>query len=94
MPSKITPIKYFYTYVLLSLLDNEHYVGSTTDLRKRLKEHKTGLVRSTKSRQPMKLIYYEACINEEDARQRERYFKTTIGRRWLGMRLRRFNQSV
>jgi putative endonuclease len=48
---------------------------------------------STKSRLPMKLIYAEACLNEEDDRKREGYLKTTQGRRFLKLRLRKFRNS-
>lgn len=41
----------------------------------------------------MKLIYAEACLNEEDARKREGYLKTTQGRRFLKLRLRKFRNS-
>lgn len=61
---------------------------------KRVKQHNAGEVFSTKSRGPLKLIYYEACPNKEDAEQREKYLKSTIGRRWLGKRLRNFNNLI
>ena len=84
---------FFYTYVLESLKDENRYIGYTNNLRKRLEEHKRGLVQSTKPRRLLKLIYFEACLNEEDARQRENYLKTTNGRRWLGKRLRRYKSA-
>ncbi|MDO8474407.1 MAG: GIY-YIG nuclease family protein [bacterium] len=94
MPRNITSVVFFYVYVLLSLKDGNHYVGYTTDLRKRIEEHKKGLVFSTKTRRPLTLIYFEGCRNEQDAKQRERYLKMTIGRRWLGTRLRNFNKKL
>jgi len=90
MPSKITPMVFFYTYILESLKDGNRYVGYTNNLKKRVEEHKKGLVFSTRPRRPMKLIYFEACLNEGDAKQREKYLKSTIGRRWLGTRLRNY----
>lgn len=51
------------------------YIGSTCDLRKRIKEHNAGLVRSTKTRRPFELIYYEAYKSEIDARARESNLK-------------------
>ena len=65
----------FYTYILKSLKDGELYVGSTNDLKKRVGEHNSGLVRSTSSRVPFKLIYYEAYAAEKDARMREMRLK-------------------
>lgn len=80
----------FYTYVLQSLKGGQWYTGSTGDLRKRFKEHNSGEVFHTKSRGPYKLIYYEACLNERDARIREKYLKTGMGKRFLKNRLKRF----
>jgi putative endonuclease len=77
----------FYTYVLKSLKDNKLYVGYTNDLRKRIKEHNEGKVESTKTRLPIELIYYEACIFKEKAIKREKYFKTGFGRRFLKTRI-------
>jgi len=70
--------------------DKGFYTGSTGDLRRRLKEHNTGKVFSTKNRGPFKLIYYEACLNEQDARAREKYLKTGMGKRYLKNRLKHF----
>ncbi|MBI4159608.1 GIY-YIG nuclease family protein [Candidatus Wolfebacteria bacterium] len=77
---------FFYTYVL-QCKDDERYVGYTHDLRKRLEEHARGKSYWTSLHGPIKLIYYEACLNENDAKQREKYFKSTIGRRFLTKRL-------
>ena len=78
---------FFYTYILKSLKDDDQYVGYTEDLNKRIEKHKKGLVLATKHRKPLKLIYFEACLNKQDAKQREIYLKSTRGRRWLGKRL-------
>ena len=67
--------------------DDDQYVGYTEDLNKRIEKHKKGLVLATKHRKPLKLIYFEACLNKQDAKQREIYLKSTRGRRWLGKRL-------
>ena len=81
----------FYTYVLQSLsVENERYIGFTVDLKKRLVEHNQKQNFSTKRYAPWKLIYYEACLNEIDAKRREKYFKTTQGRRLLGRRLKEY----
>ncbi|MFA5093396.1 MAG: GIY-YIG nuclease family protein [Candidatus Omnitrophota bacterium] len=79
-----------YTYVIRSKKDNKFYTGATTDLRKRFSEHNEGKVVSTKNRGPFKLIYYEACIDKNDAFTRERYLKTGMGKRYLKNRLKRF----
>ena len=70
----------YYIYILLSLRDKNFYVGYTKDLQSRLKLHNSGQVASTKNRQPLKLIYYEVCINQQDATHREKYLKTSWGR--------------
>ncbi len=80
----------FYVYVLRSLKDNKLYTGFTGDLRKRFNEHKSGKVSSTKNRGPFELIYYEACLNQQDATAREKYLKTGMGKRYLKNRLKRF----
>ncbi len=77
----------FYTYVLLSEKDGRFYIGFTNDLKKRIDEHKKGLVVSTANRQPLKLVYYEACLNDYDAIKREKYFKSGFGRRFLRNRI-------
>ena len=89
MPSKTTS-KFYYTYVLLSLKDNKKYIGFSTDLKNRVTEHAEGKVFSTAPRLPLQIIYYEACLSEADARQREKYLKTTAGRRFLAKRLKHF----
>lgn len=71
-----------------------HYIGYTNNLKRRLKEHDDGLVYTTKSRRPLKLIYYEACLNEYDARKRERYLKTGMGRKFIKNRLKHYSKSI
>jgi len=79
----------FYTYVLKSK-KGRWYTGSTNNLRKRLKQHNEGRSTWTRKSIPWILIYYEACKNEEDARSRETYLKSGMGKRYLKNRLRRF----
>ncbi|MBI5153446.1 MAG: GIY-YIG nuclease family protein [Parcubacteria group bacterium] len=79
----------FYTYVLQNK-NKTLYTGSTNDLRKRFNEHNSKKSEYTKHRGPYKLIYYEACLSEEDARSREKYLKSGMGKRYLKNRLKRF----
>ena len=79
-----------YTYVIRSKKDKKYYTGATTDLRKRFSEHNNNKVTSTKNRGPFELIYYEGCIDIEDAFKRERYLKTGVGKRYIRSRLKRF----
>ncbi len=69
----------YYTYVLQSTRDGRWYTGVTADLKTRVADHLNGRVRSTRPRRPLRLIYYEACLSEADAKRRERYLKTGRG---------------
>ena len=80
----------YYTYVLHSLKDRKFYIGYTKDLKQRFEEHQKGFVESTKHRRPLKLIYYEACLDRSDATRREKYFKTHHGKMYLGKRLKSY----
>jgi putative endonuclease len=80
----------YYTYVLQSLKDSRWYTGYTEDLRNRFLKHNSGKVSSTKGRGPFKLIYYEACLNQQDATAREKFLKSGPGKRYLKNRLKRF----
>lgn len=77
----------FYTYVLRSKTDNKFYIGFCRDLSKRIREHNQGKVLSTRLRIPFDLVYFEACLSEEKAVRREKYFKTGFGRRFLKERI-------
>ncbi len=78
----------YYTYVMLSSKDGEWYTGAASDLKARLREHEQGEVTSTRFRRPLRLIYYEACLDSADAYRRERYLKTGRGKRYLRQRLK------
>jgi len=80
----------YYTYVLKSNKDDNFYVGFTKDLKLRFEQHYRGLVESTKERRPLDLIYYEACVNQNDATRREKYLKTYHGRMFLKRRLKSY----
>ncbi len=80
----------FFTYVLQSMKDNKFYIGFTKDLKLRFKQHNYGLVESTKNKRPLKLIYYEACLNQDDAIKREKYLKTYHGKMYLKKRLKSY----
>lgn len=93
MPRKTKSNVFFWVYILKSLADGKNYIGYTENLRRRLEEHKRGYNFSTKFRRPFISIYLEAGRNQEDAKQRERYLKTTAGRRFIVKRLRRYLSS-
>ena len=83
-------IIFYYTYILESLKNGNLYIGYTKNLRKRLIEHNQGKSKSSKPYLPWKPIYYEACLNIDDAKRREKYFKTSQGRRLLKRRLKEY----
>lgn len=87
MPSNTASSMFFYVYILESITDGDRYIGYTTNLKRRFEEHKKGKSFSTKFRLPFKLVYFEGCLNMNDAKRREHYLKTTQGRRFLGLRL-------
>ena len=80
----------FYTYVLQSMKDRNFYTGFTQNLKLRFEQHKNGQVESTRDRRPFILVYYEACINKEDAIKREKYLKTYNGKFYIKKRLKSY----
>jgi len=68
--------------------DGNLYVGFTTDLQRRLTEHFHGESKATATRRPFRLIFCEYLFSREDAERRERYLKTTAGRKGLKLILR------
>lgn len=81
---------YYYVYVLLSEKDGNKYTGYTKDLPSRFEAHQQGKVISTKHRRPLKLIYFEGCLSQQDALKREKYLKTHYGKMYLGNRLKSY----
>ena len=81
----------FYVYVLRSESDSGFYIGFSTNLRARLRQHQDGESLATSHRGPWKLIYYEAYTEREDAEGREKFLKSGAGRR---LKLGRFPHSL
>ena len=75
-PVKYLEVKVYYTYLLQSDKDDGFYIGFTKDLKLKFEQHNKGHVNSTKDRGPSKLIYYEACLDQNDATKREKYLKS------------------
>lgn len=80
----------YYVYLLKSLKDDKWYTGYTKNLEKRIAEHNKGKNLSTKKRGPFKLLYYESSLNEKDAKAREKYLKSGMGKRYLRNRIKFF----
>lgn len=79
-----------YIYILQSQKDRKLYTGYTSNLKERLKLHNKGKVISTQNKSPLDLIYYEACLNQQDATHREKYLKTSWGKRYVKSRLKNY----
>ena len=84
----------WYVYVLSSISSKFIYVGSTNDIERRLKEHNSLIVQSTKSFAPYKVASYIAVETESQARQLEKYFKTGSGKAILYKRILGSNPLV
>lgn len=80
----------YYVYVLQSKADNKFYTGYTKDLKLRFEQHQKGKVDSTKNRRPLKLVYFEGCLNQQDATRREKYLKTHFGKMFIKKRLKSY----
>jgi len=66
----------WYTYVLISVKNKRKYIGSTSDLKRRLKEHNSGIGgKYSRNNKPFKLVYYEAFLSKNDAVKQERFYK-------------------
>lgn len=84
-------MNFFYIYILQSETDKKWYTGFTKNLRSRFEQHNKGKVQSTKHRRPFKLIYFEGCLNKEDALHREKYLKTHYGKMFIKKRLKSYS---
>jgi putative endonuclease len=84
---------FYYVYILKSQKNNSLYIGYTTDLRKRFKQHNNGESLATKPFRPYSLIFYEAFLNRIDAKHREEYLKSGFGRRTINKTLKKFLES-
>jgi putative endonuclease len=80
----------FYVYVLRSNVDAKFYTGFTSDILRRLNDHNSGKVFPTKRRTPLDLVYFEYCLNIDDATHREKYLKTTYGKRFIKQRIKHY----
>lgn len=80
----------YYKYVLLSKIDGYFYTGFTKNLKLKFEQHNRGLVESTKHRKPFELIYYEGCLDQDDATKREKYLKTFHGKMFIKRKLKSY----
>ena len=80
----------YYTYVLQSDKDDRFYTGFTKDLKLRFEQHDKVVVDSTRDRRPLRLVYYEACLHQDDVTRREKCLKTYHGKMFLKKRLKSY----
>ena len=75
----------WFAYVIRSLKDGGIYVGMSSDLERRVGEHNAGYNHATRSRVPFELFYVERCATRLEARTREKFLKSGVGREFLGV---------
>jgi putative endonuclease len=73
----------YYVYVLKSISSGRLYKGFCSNLERRLLEHNAGKTKSIKAFAPWKIVYFEEFNSLDEAISRERYLKTSAGRRFL-----------
>jgi putative endonuclease len=79
-----TLLPYMFTvYVLCSLAREYWYVGLTNNLERRVLQHQQGRERTTRSYRPFILIHTEQFASRPEARNREKWLKSGIGKEWL-----------
>ena len=72
-----------YMYILKNESTNRYYIGSTNNLDRRLKQHKSGLTRTTRVLQTDKLVYKEEFVNIIEARLREKKLKSYKSKKYI-----------
>ena len=83
----------FYAYVLKSPNHEVYYKGHCKDLRERIKQHNSGKTASIRAYIPFELVYKEEFNTREEAIAREKYFKTSAGRRYIKNKLLRVSEA-
>lgn len=83
-----------YVYILYSKKLKKRYIGSTEDLKQRLKDHEKGTSVYTKKGRPWRLIYCEIFINKFDAQEEERFLKSGQGRQRLKFLLKQTMEKL
>ena len=73
----------FFVYAIKSEKDSRIYVGMCVNVELRLKEHNEGKTKSTKGFRPWMLIYSEEAANRIEARKKEKYLKSGVGKEFL-----------
>ena len=72
-----------YTIYAIVFKNGMIYIGMTSDLVRRAKEHVRGKTKSTKGRSIEKIFSIEKCDSRVEARKREKYWKSGCGKETL-----------
>jgi len=83
----------YYTYVLYSENHNRFYIGMSTDVEKRLSEHNSGKTKSTKGYRPWVVLFIDEFETRAEAREREVYLKSGIGREYVNAFLKKYHNQ-
>ncbi len=73
----------YQVYIFLNEAKTRTYTGVANDVNKRLAEHNSGKVKSSRPYRPYKIVYTESFATLSEARQKEKFYKSTTGRRRL-----------
>ena len=73
----------YYVYIRKSQVNGRLYKGMTGKIDARIKDHNSGRCKSTKPYRPWELVYYEEYKTKEEARKREKFFRSGEGRELL-----------
>jgi len=69
----------YFVYILKSLVKKSYYIGHSSDIGNRLKQHNSGKVKSTKANKPWKVVYTEILETKSEAYKREMKIKSYKG---------------
>lgn len=83
----------YYVYVLRSSVDGRLYKGFTKDLQNRINEHNSGKTKSTKVYRPWELVYFEKHDTLDEVLEREKFFKSGIGREYIKKKINNWPRS-
>ena len=83
----------YFVYILQSLIDSTYYIGSTQDLKERLKRHNEGRSKYTKAKRPWQLIYFEEFTKRSYATRREKEIKNRKSRQFIESLVRTSRQQ-
>ena len=72
-----------YVYIIQSEKDKRFYVGMSENVEIRLNQHNSGKTKSTKGYKPWKLLFFEEFETRQEARKREKYLKSGIGKEYI-----------